>query len=38
VAHGTPHAAGALPKLVLPEGSAQEAALVWLTIDCAQMP
>jgi magnesium chelatase family protein len=28
VAHGTPHAAGALPKLVLPEGSAQEAALV----------
>jgi magnesium chelatase family protein len=28
VAHGAPHAAGALPKLVLPEGSAQEAALV----------
>ena len=28
VAHGAQHATGALPKLVLPEGSAQEAALV----------
>lgn len=28
VAHGANHAAGVLPKLVLPEGSAQEAALV----------